>query len=79
MSSEMLEDIRDGNQYHTSINKREARYKICDNIKQIQQERKGDLLSMKNMGKGLHKVFKAIVNNILQVLQILGESGSEVF
>ena len=34
---------------------------------------------MKNMGKGLHKVFKATVNNILQVLQILGESGSEVF
>ena len=31
------------------------------------------------MGKGLHKVFKAVVNEILQVLPILGESGSEVF
>ena len=30
------------------------------------------------MGKGLHKVFKAVVNDISQVLPILGESGSEV-
>ena len=30
------------------------------------------------MGKGLQKVFKAIVNEILQVLPIMGESGSEV-
>ena len=31
------------------------------------------------MGKGLHKIFKAIANGILQVLPILGESGSEVY
>ena len=31
------------------------------------------------MGKGLHKLFKTDVNDILQVLPILGESGSEVF
>ena len=30
------------------------------------------------MGKGLHKLFKAVVNKISQVLPILGESGSEV-
>ena len=30
------------------------------------------------MGKGLHKVFKAVVNDILQALPSLGESGSEV-
>ena len=30
------------------------------------------------MGKGLHKVFKAVINDISQVLPILGESGSEV-
>ena len=30
------------------------------------------------MGKVLHKLFKAVVNEILQVLPILGESGSEV-
>ena len=31
------------------------------------------------MVKGLHKVFKAVVNDILQVLPTLVESGSEVF
>ena len=31
------------------------------------------------MGKVLHKVFKAVVNNISQVLPIFGESGSEFF
>ena len=30
------------------------------------------------MGRGLYKVFKAIVDEISQVLPILGESGSEV-
>ena len=30
------------------------------------------------MGKGLHKLFKAAVNDISQVLSILGEYGSEV-
>ena len=30
------------------------------------------------MGKGLYKVFKADVNEISQVLSILGEAGSEV-
>ena len=31
------------------------------------------------MVKGLHKLFKAVVNYILQILPILGESGSKVF
>ena len=30
------------------------------------------------MGKGLHKLFKAVVRDISQELPILGESGSEV-
>ena len=30
MSTDMLEDIRDGSQYHTNVNRREARYKIHD-------------------------------------------------
>ena len=30
------------------------------------------------MGKGLQKVFKAVLNVILQVLLILGESASQV-
>ena len=33
MSKDMLEDIRDGSKYHPSVNRREARYKICDCIK----------------------------------------------
>ena len=36
MSTEILEDIRDGSQYHPHANRREARYKIHDNIKQRQ-------------------------------------------
>ena len=31
------------------------------------------------MGKGLQKLFKAVVNDILQALNFLGESGSEVY
>ena len=31
------------------------------------------------MGKGLHKVFKAVANDISQILPIFGESGSKHF
>ena len=41
-------------------------------------EWKGELLSMLRMGKGLNKLFKAVVNDILQALPSVGESGSEV-
>ena len=34
ISTEILEDIRDGSQYHPDVNQREACYKICDRIKQ---------------------------------------------
>ena len=61
MSKDMLEDIRDGNQFHTIINSREARYKICYRIKRGQSEWKGALLSTQNMNKCLHKVFKVVV------------------
>ena len=36
ISTDMLEDIRDGSQTHPNINKREARYKIRDCIRQRQ-------------------------------------------
>ena len=36
ISTEMLKHIWDGNQTHLNINRREARYKICDRIKQRQ-------------------------------------------
>ena len=36
MSTEMLKYIRYGSQSHPDVNKRDARYKICDSTKQIQ-------------------------------------------
>ena len=38
ISTEMLEDIRDGSQIHPNVNKREARYKIRDPVRQRQLE-----------------------------------------
>ena len=34
MSTEMLEDIHDGSQYHPNVNRRETHYKIRDRISQ---------------------------------------------
>ena len=34
ISMEMLEDIRDGSQTHPNVNRREARYKMRDRIRQ---------------------------------------------
>ena len=79
MSTEMLEDICDGSKSHPSINRIEAHYKIRYRIKQNKEIRKGSLLSTQNMDKVFKKVFKAVVNDILQDLPILGESGSEVY
>ena len=61
ISTEMLEDIRDGSQSHMIINRRESRYKIRDRIKQRQLEWKGALKATQNIGKVLHKVFKTVV------------------
>ena len=72
ISTEMLEVIRDGSESHPDINRREARYKICDIIKQRYSEWKGALKSTQNMGKGLHKVFKTVVKEISQYLPPLG-------
>ena len=60
ISTEMLEDIRDGSQTHRNVNKREARYNITDPIRQRQTEWKGALKPTRIMGKGLHKVFKLL-------------------
>ena len=77
ISTEILEDIYDGSQYHPNVNRREARYKIRDRISQRQSELQGELKATQNMGKGLHKVFKIVVKEISKDL-VLGESGSEV-
>ena len=76
ISTKMLEDIRDGNQTHPNVNILEARYKICDRIRQRQLEWKGALKAARSIGKGLHKVFLTVVKEILQDLPPLGESGS---
>ena len=78
MSTEVLEDICGSSQSQPRVNRREACYKIRYRIKRSRSEWKGALFSTQNMGKGLHKVFKSAVNDVLQVLPILGESGSEV-
>ena len=36
ISTEMLEDIRDGSQTHPNVNKREARYEICERVRERQ-------------------------------------------
>ena len=51
--TEMLEDIRDRSQIHTNVNRREARYKIRDHIRQGQLEWKGALKDTLIIGKGL--------------------------
>ena len=65
ISTEMLHDIRDGSQTHRNVDKREARHKIRDRIKQRKSEWKGVLKATHKMGKGLHKVLSTTVKEIL--------------
>ena len=78
ISTETLHDIRDGNQTHPSIDKREARLEIRDLIKQKKSQWKGALRATHKVVKGLHRVFSTIVSEILQELTNFGETGSEV-
>ena len=59
-------DICDGNQTPPNIDKREARLKISDGIKQKKSQWKGALRATHKMGKGLHRVFSTIVLEISQ-------------
>ena len=56
-SADMLEDIRDGSQPRQRVKIRNVRYKICDQIKQIQPEWKGALKATHNTEEDLCKVF----------------------
>ena len=78
ISTETLHDIRDGNQTHPKINKREARMAIRDCIKQTKSQWKGALRATHTMVKGLHRFFSTIVSEILQELTNFVEPGSEV-
>ena len=51
ISTDMLEEIRDRSQTHPKVNRREARYKICDHIRQRQSEWKRVLKSYTKHGK----------------------------
>ena len=66
ISTEMLEDIRDGSQTHPTVNKRKARYEIRDHIMRKESQWKGALTATQGMGKGLHKLFSTIVKEISQ-------------
>ena len=72
ISTETLHDIRDGNQTHPNIDKREARLKIRDRIKQNKSKWKGALRATHKTGKGLHKVFSTIKKEIPQEFANLG-------
>ena len=61
MSTDALGEIRDGNHVHPINNAIYSRLKIHDHIRQAQIEWKGAELSVKVMGKVLHKVFKVVV------------------
>ena len=74
ISTVVLHDIRDRNQTHPNVDKREARRRIRDRLKQRKSEWKGVLKAMHKMGKGLHKLFSTIVKDILQELTNFGES-----
>ena len=62
--TENLEDIWDRSYLHPNINARDDRLKICDCIRQSKNEWKISELSENNTGKGLHKIFKAVVNEL---------------
>ena len=64
LSTEMLEDIRDVIQTNTNVNRREARYKIRDIIRQTKLEQKVALKATRRMGKSLHKLFNTVVREI---------------
>ena len=57
ISTDILEEICDDSKSHLSVNRKEAHYRIHDLIKRRHTEWKEALLSMKNMGKGLQKLF----------------------
>ena len=72
ISTEMLEDIRDGSQTNPNVNRREARYKICDFITRRQSKRKKGLKDKQSTGKGLQTVFSRVVKEIFARIDTFG-------
>ena len=75
----MLENICNVSQSHPNVNSIESHYKLRNSINQRKQELKGALKATQNMDNGLHKVFKTVIKDILQVIPLLGIFGLEVF
>ena len=68
----------DGSQIHPDNKARYAKLKIIDCINQAQIKCKGAELSYKSMGKSLHELFKAVVDQLNNSFPTLEESGSNV-
>ena len=66
-----IKEIWYGNYVHPEINTRDTRLKIRECIRKIRSEWKGVELSEKRMGKGLHKLFKDVVNELNNPLPTL--------
>ena len=63
-----IEDIWVGSKINPEINTRYARFKIHDHIRQTKNQWKRTELSENSMGKGLHKLFKDVVNELNNAL-----------
>ena len=60
ISTEMLENIRDGSQCHPRVNRREACYKILNRIRQRKLEWKGALKAKTSMVKGYTRYLRLL-------------------
>ena len=78
ISINTLEDIRYGSQIHQKIKVIGARLNNCERMKQTQNEQKGAEIPEKSTGKGLHKVYKDVVNELNNAFPNLEESDSGV-
>ena len=62
--TDVLEDICDGSLFHPIINRREARYKICDCIKKCEWNGKESYYKSKTWEK-VHTFLNAVANKLL--------------
>ena len=72
ISTNALEEIWDGSKINLGIKARDARLKIHNPIRQNKNEWKGAWLSVNILGKGLHKVFNSVVNELNNVFPTMG-------
>ena len=78
MGKKYLGGVWYGNYVHSGIIERDAKMMICYRIIQAQNEWKQSALIVKRMGEILHRVFKAVVNELNNYLPTLVQSGPEV-